>query len=111
MKFTRIDSTWFSWNSQRTRTMIAGFNTPLYWLDDVYLVSGGANGTNNAGVSRTWQITTPLRRALNCHWFESGIVVITPANKPVRTVDFGNGNCDNEATVTINGHSWTITLQ
>jgi len=98
-----------SWNSDRTRTWIEGFQTPR-WMDDVYLIEGtsSVSSTNGRSVSRL--ITNPLRRELSCRHFVSGTVQITPAEAPQRILDYGDGTCDNIATVTIGDRIITITL-
>lgn len=98
-----------TWNSTRTREWIAGENTAI-WSDDVYLITGSANGTNALGNSYTASINTPLRRELSCRHFVSGSFQITPSGKATRYIDYGNGACDDQATVTINGNTYTITL-
>jgi hypothetical protein len=96
-------------NATKTRSWIEGFDTPQ-WNDDVYLVEGTVNGTSAAGVSFTATTLSPLRRQIGCKWFTEGKVEINKTGKPSRIIDFGNGNCDNEATVTINGNVYNITL-
>ncbi len=95
--------------SSREREWIEGESTPQ-WSDDVYLVTGTASGSNSQGGSFTAEITAALRRTVACHQFVSGTAEVTPANRPVRYIDFGDGTCDNEATVTVNGHEHIITL-
>jgi len=100
-----------SWNSTRTREWIEGESTHWpNWTDDVYLIDGSASGTDVNGNTFNITITSALRCALNCHWIESGTMDVTPSGKPTRTVDFGNGDCDNQATVTINGVVYNITM-
>jgi hypothetical protein len=98
-----------SWTSNRTREWITGESTPA-WLDDVYLVTGSASGTSAAGVSFNAVITSALRIELSCHHIVSGSFSLTPSGKATRYFDFGTGACDNQATVTINGHLYNITL-
>lgn len=98
-----------TWNSSRTREWIIGENTPT-WGDDVYLISGTASGTSVSGNSFTVTITTPLRREIGCRHFVSGKFTLSPSGKADRYFDFGNGACDNQATVTINGRVNIITL-
>jgi hypothetical protein len=98
-----------NWTSARTREWIAGEST-LPWMDDVYLITGSANGTNAAGNSFSVNITSPLRKELGCRHFTSGKLSLTPSGKPTRYVDFGTGACDDQATVTINGNVYNITL-
>jgi hypothetical protein len=81
--------------------------------------TGNASGTTANGRSYTANITNQLIRDRTCspdaahpghHPFIQGTIVFSPSGKAARTIDFGNGNCDLGATVTINGHSHPITL-
>ena len=98
-----------TWTSTRQREWIGGESSPT-WSDDVYLITGSASGTNAHGNTFTAQITIPLRREIGCHHFVSGRFDLTPTGKATRTIDFGNGACDDQATVTINGNVYNITL-
>lgn len=98
-----------TWTSTRTREWIQGELTPT-WFDDVYLITGSANGTNAAGNSFSMAITSALRKEIGCRHIVSGQLTLTPSGKPTRYVDFGSGACDNQATVTINGNVYNITL-
>jgi len=100
-----------SWESDRVRTWVEGYATIGIWADDVYLIEGTASITHLNGNTTTREIIIPLRRELSCHHFVSGSVEITPTNRPVSTLDYGDGNCDNIATVTINGNTFTIRLK
>ncbi|MBK7149925.1 MAG: hypothetical protein IPH78_14240 [Bacteroidetes bacterium] len=100
------------WTSERVREWIAGEATPNR-DDDQYSVTGTANGTAANGDVFNATITTPLVRNLapGCRrHFVSGVVLLQRSNRPDRSVDFGNGTCDDVAVVTVNGNSHTITL-
>jgi hypothetical protein len=99
-----------TWISTRQREWIAGESTPI-WTDDIYLISGTASGTSSNGQNYTLTTISPLRIELTCHNIVSGIVEINIAGKAKRTLDYGNGTCDNQATVTILGKTYTITLR
>lgn len=99
----------FSWNSSRVREWIQGSDTHNRW-DDIYLVTGTANGTRPNGLTWEQEIITPLRVELACRFIVSGTVEMRPQDRPVRLLDYGNGDCDNIATVTINGETYTIHL-
>ena len=99
-----------NWTSTRTREWIVGEST-LPWSDDVYLITGSANGTNASGNSFTMAITSALRKEIGCRHIVSGSLALTPSGKPTRYVDFGTGACDDQATVTINGNVYNITLR
>lgn len=100
------------WNSVRTREWTAGESTSgiLGWLDDEYKISGSASGVSFEGTPYTVSISNPLLVALNCRWIKQGVLVFTPGNLPARVLDYGNGNCDNDATVTVSGYVFNIKL-
>lgn len=97
--------------SDHTRTWIEGFNTPRIWFDDVFLITGSGTHTHTNGGGFTKTITNPLRKELTCHHFVSGTIETIPVNRPARILDFGNGVCDNIATVTVNGQTFVIRLR
>ncbi len=99
-----------SWASTRQREWVAGFTTPE-WNDDVYSITGTANGIKASGQAYSITITKPLVRKMNCYWFESGTLDVTPEGKAVRTLDYGSTGCDNNATVTILGYTFPIVLK
>jgi hypothetical protein len=101
------------YNGQRRREWLTGESTVL-WSDDKYSITGSASGQNANGRSFTSSITKPLVRdmSLACRkHFVSGVFTHTPEHKPTRTVDFGDGACDDIATVTVNGKTYTVTLR
>ena len=98
------------WSSFREREWIAGEDT-FYRHDDVYLITGTANGTSTGGFSFTMVITNPLRKEIGCRHMVSGTFEFTPGNRPVRILDYGDGECDNIATITVNGVTRTIYLR
>ncbi|PZF72361.1 hypothetical protein [Taibaiella soli] len=98
-----------SWTTTRTRTWVAGYNTPA-WNDDVYNVTGSGSITRANGNVVTVDITSPLVVALACRWIEQGTVQVTLANGNTRVLDYGNGTCDALATYTVNGHTYNISL-
>jgi hypothetical protein len=101
-----------TYTSTRTREWVAGENTAglFDWTDDVYSITGNASGTDFDGTQFTSNITSPLIVALNCRWIEQGKIEFTPSGKLTRTIDFGNGDCDNKAVVGIAGLSFNILL-
>ncbi|HMC98047.1 MAG TPA: hypothetical protein VKG92_10345, partial [Flavobacteriales bacterium] len=88
---------------------IAGSDTPE-WTDDVYLITGGGSGVNRNGIAYTVAITNALRVQVGCPWITQGTVVVTPASHPARTIDYGDGTCDGTFTVSVNGHTYTVTI-
>lgn len=100
-----------SWDSKRTREWTAGYSTPWpkFW-DDEYLISGTASGTSMKGKKFDIKISEPLLVKFDCKWISSGKIEITPAGADPRIIDFGNGDCDEEATLTIRNKTYNITL-
>ncbi|MCD6019592.1 MAG: hypothetical protein K0S53_2713 [Bacteroidetes bacterium] len=101
-----------SLQTNRQREWLTGENT-LQWNDDIYSITGTANGSTSNGNSFSSNITSPLIRNMSfgCRrHFTQGTLEHTPGGKATRYIDFGNGTCDDQATVTINGNTYTITL-
>jgi hypothetical protein len=98
------------WNCDRTVEQTSGYTTSTP-NDDVVQVSGSNSGTDRNGKTWTSTITSPLIRDMSCTWITKGTMELTPQDKPTRTVDFGDGSCDNKGTITINGTSFEFTMQ
>lgn len=101
-----------TWTSTRQREWIAGEGT-IAWSDDMYSITGTASGTTSNSNTFSSVITSPLIRnmSIGCRkHFVQGVLEHTPGGKATRTIDYGNGACDDQATVTINGNTYTITL-
>lgn len=99
-----------TWNSTRQHEWSEGESTPWVWWDDVYLITGTAGGVGANNKSYSCTITSPLRKKLNCEWLQSGTINLQVQDLPLIIVDYGTGTCDNVATVTVNGQTYTITL-
>jgi len=110
------------WNSTKTIEQIEGSHTPIL-RDDVFKITGHANG---ASVRVIWgsstsvivwssEIIEPLIRKNTCRWIVKGKIRTVRRNLSntspwVAVLDFGDGRCDNLATLNINGNIRTITL-
>ena len=94
----------------RLREWVAGADTPNHF-DDVYFISGTTTGTNFLGDAFTRTITNPLEWAASCKFIKSGTIVSEVEGKTAITIDYGNGACDNEATVSKDGKTKTILLK
>lgn len=102
-----------SWTSHREREWLAGSGTATF-NDDIYSITGSGSGVSANGTNVTITITSALIRKLEpgCRaHFVQGTVEVAPGSLAVRTLDFGNGACDNLATITVNGNTYNITLQ
>jgi len=112
-QLTDSENRTMTWSSTRDREWTAGESTsgPGDWSDDEYVITGSANGTNFEGNSFNVTITNGLHIALNCPYVKQGSFDLTPSGKATRTLDFGNGTCDAEANVTVNGTTFPIVLR
>ncbi len=93
----------------RVREMIAGFNTPLVWRDNVFAVTGNWTTNFPGGRAQTSTITSPLIVKMDCNHIVQGTITFT-RNDRSAVLDYGNGDCDNKATVTANNTTVEITL-
>jgi hypothetical protein len=96
--------------TDHNREWTVGESTPIDMNDDVYTFSGNSSGTTVTNQAFTLVITTPLVYNVACGHFVSGEFELTPEGEVVRTLNFGNGECDAIATVTVLGFSFQITL-
>lgn len=97
------------YDADRYFTFTSGSNSSSQ--TQIVTISGTNSGTDRNGNTWTSTITTPIVRDLSCTWLTSGVIEITPAGKSMRTVNFGDGTCDNKATITIDGNTFEFTMQ
>ncbi len=87
--------------------------TLLDFTDDVFSITGQASGTLKRG-DKTYQwtaaITSPLIKKLTCWWISQGTITISRNNTPIGVLDYGTGQCDRKATLTVNGVIFEISL-
>jgi len=103
LKITNLDGKVYTRIGTRVREMVAGFATIANWEDNVFKVWGYHTTTFPNGTKYTF--TTEKIQALlfkmTCKmpFPVSGIVEIVK-NDLKATLDYGNGECDNKATMT-----------
>lgn len=107
MVLTFPDSKTITWSSNRTYTMVQGFST-ITRLDNVIEMSGTSEGVNRAGIDFS-TVHDAIRIENICKWPVSGTNTIT-SDKGTTVIDFGNGTCDREITVTNNGMTVVVYL-
>jgi hypothetical protein len=79
------------------------------WVDNVYEITGNWETTFSNGFYRTGEVTQALVLKLNCMYLVSGILQVEQQNL-TGIIDWGNGSCDNMATLTLNGIEYPIIL-
>lgn len=103
-----------STTANKIREWISGRNTPLDFSDDVYKVTGSATHTSKRGILYDVTTITPLTRVVSCREFVSGKLKIVRHGQIDRygIIDFGNGDCDNTATLTLdNGKTYELDIK
>jgi hypothetical protein len=96
--------------SDKSIAQTEGLSTPRNLIDDAYTITGTASTTNPAGNSRTSTIIIPLHKRVICDHIDKGSIQIQAPNHSA-LLDFGNGTCDNIATISIhNNNPRNITL-
>lgn len=102
---------WRKYAGVKEREQIEGNGTPLYLQDDVFKITGHAVGSNSNGNMWAANIISPIIRKYSCNWRSKGTVQINrKSNTAIATLDYGDGSCDNKATIMINGVTHEITL-
>lgn len=99
-----------SYTSQRQNEWIAGYDSWLNPWDDVYMITGSANGTDINGDNFSVNITQELEVQIGCYFIKSGRLDLVNPGYSTITVDYGDGTCDNIIYVIINGVTYTIVL-
>jgi hypothetical protein len=92
------------------REWIAGLNTRNIW-DDECLITGTASGMTLKGVSYSNTITTALLWKRVCKFIVSGVVNIEREGSEPVVLNYGDGECDAYATLTMGDKSTEILLR
>jgi hypothetical protein len=76
-------------------------------------VYGTASGINRTGRAFTVNIpkTSPITKHVSCQYIDKGVLELTPDGFKTRTVDFGDGACDDGATFSVNGNTLAFKLK
>lgn len=101
----------FTYDANRTIEWLKGENTPLNILDDEFAITGSSVGTNSKGITFTTNITSPLIKKIGHPYLVAGVIEIKPGDRAIRTLNYGNGELDAKATLTVNGVTWDIWLR
>jgi hypothetical protein len=79
-----------------------GVNTPTVLLDDVFSVTGSSTVTTVNGVERVCTVVNALQKKTVCDNIDKGTFRVEGPNH-FAIIDFGDGTCDNQATISIDG--------
>lgn len=98
------------YESTRTTEWLEGDSTTDI-SDDIIKVYGNSSGVNREGRSFTTKIVEALKRDMSCDYISEGVIELTPEGLATRTIDFGDGTCDNLVTITVNDNTIEIPIE
>jgi len=110
LTLTFPDSTVIHRNSERTRTLVDGFETLFRHSDDVVNIEGFVNYETSNGQSFSKTIIHPLTKTGACRFIIEGTVSFTLNGEDFAELDYGEGTCDDVATITKDGETRQITI-
>jgi hypothetical protein len=110
-KITAPNGKFWMHSGLREAVQIAGANTANTLMDDIFLITGNHTVTNAEGKTRDCFITEALQKKTTCDNIGMGKLKVQGAAHNA-IIDFGNGDCDKLATISIDGQTpRTITLR
>lgn len=95
-------------NGMRIAEWVAGVGSGT-WTDNVYHVTGNWDTNFTNGFERTGLVTETLVRELSCAYVVSGALEVTQGGFS-GIIDWGDGTCDNMATLEVDGQIYDIEL-
>lgn len=107
-KITWPNGRGFSYEGNKVFTQVRGMDTRTV-RDDVYEIEGRNKTIYANGLVVIKNTETPLIKKISCSWLVQGILKIK-INERILFINFGNGECDNKATLSWSGGEKEITL-
>lgn len=111
---TKPDGGTVTWESVRQNEWVEGESTT--WLtngvagicDDMYSITGFAEGTSSEGDDYRMDVVDPLIKEVCCRWVTSGSIAYKLNGYDVATVSYGDGTCDARAEFDYDGRVYVI---
>lgn len=97
----------FHWESEKAFMWVGGTETPGFHDDDIFVMSGFANGTSLYGAAFSATIDEPLGNYLNCRWIRTGTTLLSMPGLDVKNgyIDYiGEDSCTNLVRYYLNGN-------
>ena len=91
-------------HSIRDVVQTAGLNTPFNLFDDIISITGNGSITNAENNERTVTITQPLQKKYSCANIDKGRIRFEGQHH-FAILDYGDGECDRVAQISVNGHA------
>ena len=107
-KITKTDGKVITWASTRKNEVVLTPQTKI--ISHIY-ITGSANGVNSNAKKYTINITKPIKIQRGCNYVTEGTLDLKPEGGETWTVDYGNGTCDNKATITVLGKTFDFEMK
>lgn len=98
------------WESARKHTWVKGYNSIFIWTDDTWEVNGSGDLITSNNEKWHVVISSPLRRDISCKYVSKGVIEISAQGKASRIIDYGQGICDDDATLSMLGRMYPFKL-
>ncbi len=108
-KITYPDGTWYTRSSVVTWVQAKGADTPLDFSNDEFNITGSGTVKSSTGNELTAASETPLLRKFTCYNTVSGKLNLA-FNNITGVLDYGAGECDKAAILTIGNKEYDVTL-
>jgi len=108
--FTFTDGTYIERHAEKVRKLVEGYATYFDHSDDVLHITGYVSSVSSEGYSFSRTIIEHLVRLGDCRYIVSGIVLMEKNDEVFAELDFGDGTCDDIATIIKDGEERQITL-
>src|SRR5690606_26169128 len=95
-------------NGNRVSEWVEGVGSGT-WIDNVYHVTGNWQTEFTNGFERSGEVTDALVRKLSCPFLVSGVLEVTQDGVSA-AIDFGDGECDNQAVFIYNGEEYPFIM-
>ncbi|WP_139149646.1 hypothetical protein [Flavobacterium caeni] len=109
---TATDGTVYNRVGERVREFTAGYDTPWNLFDNEFSITGSwVTSVSTTGQTYATTINTPLHIKWTCPHIVSGsVTVVRGSDGATAILDYGDGACDDDAVLTINGIAYDINL-
>lgn len=102
----------YSFSGTKTISIASGNITNLSSL--IFNITGNYKIGSSYGDTLTATVTTPLEKKVSCKFIDQGIISFIYTKNTITvngTLDYGNGTCDNQASVTIGQFTENLTIR
>ena len=108
--FTFTDGTYIERHAEKVRKLVEGYATHFDHSDDILHITGYVSSVSSEGYTFSRTIIDKLVRLGDCRYIVSGIVVMEKNDEVFAELNFGDGTCDDIATIIKDGEERQITL-